>query len=33
MDEQEKMEVEGKLLHGVVLMPAKKEMPVVNVED
>ena len=33
LGKQEKIDVEGKLLHGVVLMPAKKEMPVVNVED
>ena len=33
MGKQEKIDIEGKLLHGVVLMPAKKEMPVVSVED
>ena len=33
MGKQEKIDVEGKLLHGVVLMPAKKEMPTVSVED
>ena len=30
---QEKVEMEGKILHGVVLMPAKKEMPTVTIEE
>jgi len=30
---QEKIEMEGKILHGVVLMPAKKEMPTVTIEE
>ena len=33
LGKQEKIDIEGKLLHGVVLMPAKKEMPVVDIRE
>ena len=33
LGKQEKIDIEGKMLHGVVLMPAKKEMPVVDIRE
>ena len=33
LGKQEKVEVEGKMLHGVVLMPAKKAMPTVTINE
>ena len=33
LGKQEKIDIEGKMLHGVVLMPAKKDMPVVDIRE
>jgi hypothetical protein len=33
LGKQEKVEIEGKLLHGVVLMPSKKAMPTVTINE
>ena len=33
LGKQEKVEIEGKLLHGVVLMPSKKAMPIVTLNE
>ena len=33
LGKQEKIDIEGKMLHGVVLMPAKKDMPFVDIRE